>query len=272
MEAFRNRQQAARLRRRVAILGDIGTVHDPRQSRESRILDAVLIEQHLERAEPVTMCVLRARSIVGMCVLPRCDGEHLVGSDVEELSLWIDEVLDQPRTGDPIGLRSLPGYPLHACTSSVEIDVDQQRSKAAYGGCQREPTSARSTHRAEAERERRQCRRKHARPCVLVADREHESGRIGEEASTCVPQNEIPEKRRKPGRASGGCQHRKAPLAKDQSHRKYGQKDGESDTVGDRTPRWHQDGSLPSRSARFLNSYNPSKSGAVSTSKSWSSP
>src|SRR5215218_1569729 len=53
VEPFGDREQAARLRRRVAIVGDIGAVHDPRQQLKSRVLELVLLEQHLERAEPV---------------------------------------------------------------------------------------------------------------------------------------------------------------------------------------------------------------------------
>src|SRR6266545_4405330 len=58
MEAFCDREQAARLRCRVAIVGDIGAVHDPREQPQRRVLEVVLLEQHLERAEPVTVRVL----------------------------------------------------------------------------------------------------------------------------------------------------------------------------------------------------------------------
>src|SRR6266545_3110759 len=59
VEAFGDREQPARLRRRVAIVGDVSAVHDPRQQLQRRVVELVLLEQHLERAEPVTMCVLR---------------------------------------------------------------------------------------------------------------------------------------------------------------------------------------------------------------------
>src|SRR6266516_7842466 len=41
VEAFRDREQAAGLRRRVAIVGDIGAVHDPRQKLQRRIVELV---------------------------------------------------------------------------------------------------------------------------------------------------------------------------------------------------------------------------------------
>src|SRR5207247_6411901 len=47
VEAFGDREQAARLRSRIAIVGDIGAVHDPRQKLQRRIVDRVLLEQHL---------------------------------------------------------------------------------------------------------------------------------------------------------------------------------------------------------------------------------
>src|SRR6266498_4101072 len=53
VEAFGDREQAARLRCRVAIVGDIGAVHDPRQQLQRGVIELVLLQQHLERAKPV---------------------------------------------------------------------------------------------------------------------------------------------------------------------------------------------------------------------------
>src|SRR5438094_7669332 len=66
VEALGDREQAARLRGRVAIVGDIGAVHDPRQKLQRRLVELVLLEQHLERPEPVAVRVLRAWGIVGV--------------------------------------------------------------------------------------------------------------------------------------------------------------------------------------------------------------
>src|SRR5438105_497046 len=52
-----------------------------------------------------------------MGALARGDREHLVCRNVEELGLWVDEVLDQPGAGDPVGLRSLACHPLHPATA-----------------------------------------------------------------------------------------------------------------------------------------------------------
>src|SRR5438094_5743436 len=58
VEALGDRKQAARLRRRVAIVGDIGAVHDPRQKLQRRLVELVFLQQHLERAESVAVRVL----------------------------------------------------------------------------------------------------------------------------------------------------------------------------------------------------------------------
>src|SRR5438046_7185670 len=69
MEACCDREQAARLRGRVAVVGDIGAVHDSRQKLQRRLVELVLLEQYLERAEPVTMRVLGIGGVVGVRAL-----------------------------------------------------------------------------------------------------------------------------------------------------------------------------------------------------------
>src|SRR5438034_9144042 len=96
VEAFGDREQAARLRCRVAIVGDIGAVHDPRQKLQRRLVELVFLEQYLERAEPVAVRVLRVFRVVGVGALTLRNLEHLLRRHVEELRLRVDEVLDQP--------------------------------------------------------------------------------------------------------------------------------------------------------------------------------
>src|SRR6266540_7407093 len=57
VEPFGDREQAARLRRCIAIAGDIGAVHDPREQPQRRIVELVFLQQHLERAESVAVRV-----------------------------------------------------------------------------------------------------------------------------------------------------------------------------------------------------------------------
>src|SRR5262245_20476603 len=61
VEALSDGEQAARLRRRVSIVGNVGTVHDAGKQMQRRIVELVLLDQYLERAEPVPVGVLRPR-------------------------------------------------------------------------------------------------------------------------------------------------------------------------------------------------------------------
>src|SRR6266852_3819325 len=95
VEAFCDREQAARLRRRVAIVGDIGAVHDPREQLQRRVVELVVLEQHFERAEPGAVGVLGAGRVVGVRSLALGDLQLLRSGDVEELRMRVDEVLEQ---------------------------------------------------------------------------------------------------------------------------------------------------------------------------------
>src|SRR6266567_9560234 len=66
VEAFGDREQAPRLRGRVAVVGDIGAVHDPRQKLQRRLVELVFLEQHLERAETVAVRVFSIGGVVGV--------------------------------------------------------------------------------------------------------------------------------------------------------------------------------------------------------------
>src|SRR6266540_4350887 len=131
MEPLSDGEQAARLRRRVAIVGDIGAVHDPRQQLQRQVVELVLLDQHLERAEPVAVRVLSIGRVVRVCVLQLGDLEHLVGGHVEELRLGVDEVLDQPRAGDPVGLRPFACDPLHGRSPFVQWRASPAAAAAA---------------------------------------------------------------------------------------------------------------------------------------------
>jgi hypothetical protein len=119
VEALGDGEQPARLRCRVAIVDDVGAVHDPRQQLERRVVELVLLDEHLEGAETVAVCVLGVWGVVGVRALPLGHVEHLVGGDVEELGIFVDEVLDQPGAGDPVGLRAFTRDPLHCCLLSM---------------------------------------------------------------------------------------------------------------------------------------------------------
>jgi hypothetical protein len=123
VEALCNGKEATGLGSCVSILGNICAVHDPRQQVERRIIEVVVLNENLERAEAVAVRIRRAGSVIRVCAFALGGSEHLVGWDVDELGLGVDEVLDQPRTRDPVGLRTLAGDPFHHSLLSSARDV-----------------------------------------------------------------------------------------------------------------------------------------------------
>src|SRR5438874_1008520 len=101
---------------------------------------------------------------------------------------------------------------------------------------------------------------------VLEADGEDEAGGVDEEVAASVAQDQIPQQWPKQRRRRG-CGKNTRPPFSEQESRRDGREHGRSDDAPrDCAPARHQEGSRPSSSARFLNSYSPSNSGAVSSS------
>jgi hypothetical protein len=94
-------------------------VHDPRQQLQRRVVDLILVDEHLEGAEPVAVRELSAGRVVGVRALALGHFKDLLGGDVEELRLRVDEVANQPGAGDPVGLRPLACDPLHVVLLSL---------------------------------------------------------------------------------------------------------------------------------------------------------
>src|SRR3990170_368724 len=63
-EALGDGQEPARLRCRVAVVAHVGTVDDPRQQLQRRIVDPVVLDQYLERTEAVPVRVLGVWRVV----------------------------------------------------------------------------------------------------------------------------------------------------------------------------------------------------------------
>src|SRR5262249_58656764 len=64
--------------------------------------------------------------IVGRGTLALSNGQHLVGWHKQELRIRVDELLDQPGTGDPVDLHTLTGDPFHrGLLSSLARDMDR---------------------------------------------------------------------------------------------------------------------------------------------------
>ncbi len=99
----------------VPVIAHIGRVHDPSQPNERRVLPEIeLVDQHLEAAFRTSMRVLGSGGVEGTGILIRSRPEYLFGRYVHDLGLGVDELADQPRACDPVGLRAFPRDPLHA--------------------------------------------------------------------------------------------------------------------------------------------------------------
>ena len=90
------------------VSGRVGASDDLGQMVESRILDAVDTQDGVERAALAFVGEFDPVDVVGRSARVFGDVEHVLGRDVNELRLWIDETSDQPWTGDAVDLRVLP--------------------------------------------------------------------------------------------------------------------------------------------------------------------
>jgi hypothetical protein len=84
-------------------------VDDTCHERDSQIIDAVLLDEDLERAEPVSVGVPGAGRVEAGGALPLGVREDLVPRQEVDLGVRIDEALDEPRTRDAISPRGAPG-------------------------------------------------------------------------------------------------------------------------------------------------------------------
>ena len=77
VEALGDREQATRLRSGVPVIRDVSAVHDPSQQLERRLVEPVLLEQDLERAEAVTVVESRPRASNESAALALGDVQHV---------------------------------------------------------------------------------------------------------------------------------------------------------------------------------------------------
>src|SRR5262245_39527596 len=79
---------------------------------EGRILDAVDAHDGIEGAALAFVGEFDALDVVGRSARRFGDLENVLGGDVDEFRLRIDEAPDQPRTGDAVDFRALACDPL----------------------------------------------------------------------------------------------------------------------------------------------------------------
>src|SRR5262249_42380029 len=113
-EALRDGHEPARLRGEVALVS-IRAADDEREALQSWLLlrQTVAADYCVEGAFVAVVTELGACDVVRRGTLALRDGFHLVARYVQELGFGIDEPLDEPRTCDPIHLRSFTSYPFH---------------------------------------------------------------------------------------------------------------------------------------------------------------
>ena len=109
-QAERDGEQAAALRGQI-VSGRVGPSDDLGQMVESRILDAVDAQDGVERASLAFVREFDPVDVVGRSARLFGDLEHVLGRNVNELRLRIDETPDQPWTGDAVDLRVLARHP-----------------------------------------------------------------------------------------------------------------------------------------------------------------
>src|SRR3954466_8703774 len=109
-QAERDGEQAAALRGQI-VSGRVGASDDLGQMVESRILDAVDAQDGVERAALALVGELDPVDVVRCSARLFGDLEHVLGRDVNELRLRIDEAPDQPWTGDAVDLRPFARHP-----------------------------------------------------------------------------------------------------------------------------------------------------------------
>src|SRR5260370_6707010 len=112
-KAVGDRLEPGSLRRDLDIGRDIGSVHDQSEPLERRVLQSVLEQDRLKAAAAVDVAQLYSAYVIGMRPFSIGDGQHLRRGHVQELSIWIDEALDQPGAGDSVDAGVFAGHPLH---------------------------------------------------------------------------------------------------------------------------------------------------------------
>src|SRR5258708_2327944 len=90
-------------------------------------MDVVNPDDCVERAVLSHVSELDALDVVGNGAGLLGNRRHLIGRDIDELRLRIDEAADQPGTGDAVDLRMLARHPL------VRIADDAPRWQLLFG-------------------------------------------------------------------------------------------------------------------------------------------
>ena len=80
-------------------------MHDPGQPEQGCVVgEVVIVDQDLEGALAAAVFVGGARRVEATGLFPFGGAQDVLGRDVDDLGLRVEEAADQPRAGDPVGL------------------------------------------------------------------------------------------------------------------------------------------------------------------------
>src|SRR5689334_18307165 len=96
---------------------------DLRQKGDGRILDPVLLDERLEGTLAVAVGVRRPGRVEARGAFAFGVREDLTSWDIDDLRVRVDELPDQPRTGDAVGAWMLTSDPLHRGSSFMPVRV-----------------------------------------------------------------------------------------------------------------------------------------------------
>src|SRR5258707_12477730 len=114
-KAFGDSFEAWSLRLMVQGVIGVGAVDDPPEQHQRRIVgQLVLFQDSLKRAFLAVMAKLNVFDVVRNGVEAFRLRRHLLCGRKYELGVLIDELLDEPWTGDAVHLDLFAGYPFHA--------------------------------------------------------------------------------------------------------------------------------------------------------------
>ena len=125
-----------RLGRVVALVVEVGLVHDPRDLPQHRVVELVAAQERLEAAVAAVVGELDAAHVERRRVR-----RHLVGVvDEDELRLRVDEAPDQPRAGGPVDVAVRGASPTSrpaSSTSAASRRPPAARARAPAAGSSR---------------------------------------------------------------------------------------------------------------------------------------
>jgi hypothetical protein len=105
------------------------------QNERAIVRQLVSLQNRFERAFLAVMAEFDVLDVIGNGVEPLGFVHHLVRRHEDEFRIFVDEVLDQPRAGDPIDFDAFPRNPFHCFLhpSPTAARSSAARSRQTHG-------------------------------------------------------------------------------------------------------------------------------------------